>query len=249
MNNDNNNKNYKSENLSEESDSEVDEYDLYYGKNAVIENDVIINQPGPLSRRPSFSSAIPPMAVSILFIICTYPLNYGSFSDLIWASRETVFSKHEYWRIITAVFTHSNSIHLLSNLPFFIIFGTILYEYFGFLLFPALSLLTGISANIFTLWFYPEKVMLVGASGMVYGMVALWLVLYIFHDTGHTMQARIFRAAGFTLIVLFPETYNPSTSYLAHASGFAFGIIFALAVIPFAGIRNKKTSASSGGDL
>lgn len=84
---------------------------------------------------------------------------------------------------------------------------------------------------------------LVGASGMIYGMAALWLVLYIYHDTDRSMKMRIFRAAGFTLIVLFPETYNPSTSYMAHAAGFTLGIISALLILPFAKVKNLTGNA------
>ncbi len=225
-------------------DSMIDEYDLYYGENAVPDNEVKVKISGPLSRRPSLKSVMPALFFSILFIIFTYTLSNNSFTDYLWASHDAIFIKHEYWRILTAVFTHSDGMHLLSNMPFFIIFGFILYDYFGFILFPVISLITGVAANIITLWFYPGNIKLVGASGMIYGMVSLWLVLYIFHDTDHTMTRRIFRATGFTLIVLFPETYNPSTSYLAHAAGFIIGILSALIILPYTMYRNKKTSAS-----
>jgi len=228
------------ENNSKHTGDEIDEYELYYGKNALQEtNEVTDKQPGPLSHRPAFSSAIPSIALSILFIICTYTPENSPFYDWLWASRETVFTKHEYWRLITAIFTHADSVHLLSNMPLFIFFGFFLYEYFGFILFPALSLLTGVCANITALYFYPDSVRLVGASGMIYGMVSLWLVLYIYHDTDHTMLMRIFRATGFTLIVLFPETYNPTTSYMAHAAGFVIGIILALAVLPIVKVKRR----------
>jgi membrane associated rhomboid family serine protease len=88
-----------------------------------------------------------------------------------------------------------------------------------------------------TLYFYADSTRLLGASGMIYGMVALWLVLYIHRDTDHSLMMRLFRATGFALIMLFPETYNPSTSYLAHASGFVIGIITGLLVLPFTRVR------------
>lgn len=220
---------------------EFDEYELYYGENAVIEPDIKQEKPpGPLSRRPSLSSAVPFMILSILFLICTYMFNKGIYSDYLWASRETVFLNHEYWRLLTAIFTHSDIVHLLSNIPLFFFFGLFLYEYFGFILFPILSLLTGISANAVTLYFYPETVRIVGASGMVYGMVSLWLILYIYHDTDHTVPLRIFRSIAFTLIVMFPTTYDPDTSYMVHAAGFVIGILCAVAVLPFISVKIKK---------
>lgn len=222
---------------------DIDEYDLYFGESAVTEQaEEKPKQPGPLSRRPSFASSIPALVLAIIFLLCTFPLNNYFFPGSLWASRDAVFVKHQYWRLLVAVFTHADAVHLLSNMPLFFFFGLFLYDYFGFLVFPLVSLAIGVSANAVTLYFYPGAVRLVGASGMLYGMVSLWLVLYIYHDTGHTIPVRIFRAAGFTLIVLFPSTYNPSTSYLAHAAGFLIGIFSALAILPFTRVRVKKSS-------
>ena len=228
---------------SQEEDREIDEYELYFGESAVSEPvEVKEERPGPLSRRPSFSSAIPFLVFSILFLLCTFPLNHYYFPDNLWASREAVFSRHEYWRLVTAIFTHADTVHLLSNMPLFCFFGLFLYEYFGFMLFPVVSLFVGVCANAVTLYFYNDTVRIVGASGMVYGMVSLWLVLYIHHDTGHTVPVRIFRSAGFTLIILFPTTYNPATSYLVHAAGFFIGILCALMILPFSRVKIREIS-------
>jgi membrane associated rhomboid family serine protease len=216
----------------------IDEYDLYYGENA--EKEITVEKavpPGPLSKRPAVESAIPFFIISFLFIVCTYLSGKSSFHDYMGASRETVFLKKEYWRLLTAVFTHSGSVHLLSNIPLFFFFGLFLYEYFGILLFPVIPLLIGMLANAITLYFYPDTVMLIGASGMVYGMASLWLILYIYHDTDHTVPVRIFRSIGFTLIVLFPTTYDPSTSYMAHAAGFVLGILSAVLILPFIKVK------------
>lgn len=224
----------------EHTGDEIDEYELYYGEDAPVETgSESEKEPGPLSRRPAAGSALPPLALSILFIICTATLSNSPLAEMLWASRETVFTRHEYWRLFTALFTHADGVHMLSNMPFFIIFGVLLYEYFGFLLFPVISLAIGTAANAVTLRFYEDAVRLMGASGMIYGMVSLWLVLYIYYDTDRTMKMRIFRTIGFTLIVLFPETYSATTSYMAHAAGFILGIISAILVLPFIKVKSR----------
>lgn len=220
-------------------EEEIDEYDLYYGEQGIKEQDKPRRNRGPLGRRPSVNSAIPAILFSFLFLVCTFMFNNGVYTDYLWASGASVFTGREYWRLATALFTHSGPEHLLSNMPFFIFFGLVLYEYFGLILFPLLSLVTGICANIITLYFYPETTRIIGASGMIYGMVALWLILYIRHDTGRTMLMRIFMSAGFTLAVMFPEAYYPSTSYMAHAAGFVCGIVCGLAVLPFVKVKEK----------
>lgn len=140
-------------------DDEVDEYELYYGEDAPGESGNETKKlSGPLSRRPSPGSALLPFALSILFILCTGTLSNTPLADKLWASRERVFAAHEYWRLVTALFTHADAVHMLSNIPFFIFFGMLLYEYFGFLLFPAISLAIGVAANAITLNFYEGAV-------------------------------------------------------------------------------------------
>jgi len=223
---------------SDAANNSVDEYELYYGANETQDEiDRKERFSGPLSRRPSFISSYPALLISIIILFFSRIMTNSSYADIMWSSYETVYVKHEFWRLVTAIFTHVDSIHLLSNLPLLILFGWFLFEYFGFFVFPLMSLLIGILTNMVTLYFYADSTRLIGASGMIYGMTSLWLVLYIFRDTDHSLKMRIFRATGFALIMLFPETYNPTTSYMAHASGFVIGIITGLLLLPFIKVR------------
>ncbi len=243
------NKEKRDNNIPSPVNDDLDEYELYYGENAIKDDEPPLKRnKGPLSRRPSFSSVIYPLAFSLLFIICMRLQMHQTYGELIWASRGTVFNEHQYWRLFTALFAHADLEHLFSNTPLFLIFGLFLYEYFGFTLFPVVSLLIGAASNAVTLYFYPETVRLIGASGMIYGMASMWLVLYIYHDTDRTMTVRILRAIGFALIVLFPETYNPSTSYLAHGAGFVIGISAAIILLPFIRVKGAEAdqNASAG---
>jgi len=131
---------------------------------------------------------------------------------------------------------HANGAHLLSNAPLFVIFGWLLRSYFGYILFPFIAFLAGISCTLATLFFYESTERLFGASGMVYAMVALWLVFYVRYDVDHSVPIRIVRALGFSLIIMFPTMYNPEVSYLAHAFGFIFGLIYGVAAIPMVSV-------------
>jgi rhomboid protease GluP len=218
---------------------EIDEYDFYNNENTIQDNsDLNKRFQRPLSHRPSFSSSYPALLFSIFIIFFSEILGNTQYAELLLVSRESIYKNHEFWRLCTALFMHSDGLHLISNLPLLILFGTFLYEYFGFMAFPVIPLIIGLISNGFTIIFYQDSIHLLGASGMIYGMVSLWLVLYIYHDTDHSIMMRIFRSTGFTLIMLFPETYNPSTSYLAHASGFTTGLISGILILPF--IKLKK---------
>ena len=150
------------------------------------------------------------------------------------ASGEAVFQKQEYWRLFTALLGHGDVMHLLHNAPIFWFFAWILNAYFGLFVAGLLTLIVGLASNAVTLWSYEPKMQLLGASGMIYGMVAMWLVLYIRFDRKGWWVKRVVRSLGFSLLVLFPQSYEVNTSYMAHASGFLLGIVLAVLWIPFA---------------
>lgn len=196
--------------------------------------------PGPLMHLPSFRHAVPAMLVFIIFYLATVAYLRYPEGDYLWLSGESLLNRHEYWRIFTSILTHADLNHLMSNALIFLVFGWMLKAYFGLIAFPALSFAAGMTANMVTVLLYPPEIRLLGASGMAYGMVALWLVFYIRHDTDHTVPVRIFRAIGFSLIMLFPTTFDPHVSYLAHAIGFCSGLLLGALVLPVISARDPK---------
>ncbi len=143
-------------------------------------------------------------------------------------TRDLVFGQHEYWRLLTGILLHADVGHLLSNAPLLLIFGWFLRSYFGSPAFPIMAVILGIGAHAATLWQYAPQTQLVGASGLVYAMVAMWLGLYIRFSTNEKVLSRIFRAGGFTLALMLPTTFEARTSYLAHAIGFGLGLLGAI---------------------
>lgn len=196
--------------------------------------------PGPLSKFPSPHHGAPALIMFFLFYAATSVYNRYPFGDYLWLSGESIFRYHEYWRILTSLATHGDLSHLLSNALIFLVFGWMLKAYFGFLVFPVVSLVIGVATNCLTVAFYEPGIRLLGASGMAYGMVALWLVFYIHHDTDRTVALRIFRAVGFSLVMMFPSTFDPHVSYLAHAIGFTLGIVTGLALLPLVSVHEPS---------
>lgn len=140
-------------------------------------------------------------------------------------SRRGIFENYEFWRLVSALLVHSDIGHLLSNSYLFIIFGWLLRDYYGSLAFPWVSAIVGAMTNVIVVYYYPMDQRLVGASGMVFAMIGMWLVLYIRFETGVSFAKRIFFAIGFCLVLLVPSTYDPRTSYLAHGIGFVLGVV------------------------
>ncbi|MCX6118279.1 MAG: rhomboid family intramembrane serine protease [Proteobacteria bacterium] len=183
------------------------------------------------------------LAFIFLGSILHWSTSSGSQS-LFTASRFAVLENGEYWRLLTALGGHGDVMHFLHNAPIFWFFGWLLNAYFGWFSSLVLSTFVGVLSNLMTVWFYDARVQLLGASGMVYGMVAMWLVLYIHFDQKGSWPKRVIRSFGFALLVLFPQTYEHNVSYLAHASGFAIGVAVAILFIPFAKSRAPVFNSS-----
>ena len=131
-----------------------------------------------------------------------------------------------WWVSFAAMFVHADVGHLLSNLLLFIPFAALLQGHYGRAAFPWLGLLIGYLTHLAVLLIKGSGYGLVGASGMVYGLGALWLGLFILHGNRYTFKDRIIRSIGVMLILLFPTQFMPEVSYLAHAIGFLVGLVF-----------------------
>ena len=188
--------------------------------------------PGPLDQRPRPGDLRPALACFVLFWVVSLHDWRAPKGDGLWVSGERVFDHHENWRLLTALFSHADIGHLLANTPLFVIFGWYLYAFFGPWIFPGAALLIGVLSNLATVHFNAPHMQLHGASGMLYGMVALWLVLYMRFATNLKPPVRFMRALGVSLLLLFPTTFEPTTSYMAHAMGFTIGLIVGLIVWP-----------------
>ncbi|NRA67291.1 MAG: rhomboid family intramembrane serine protease [Pseudobacteriovorax sp.] len=149
-------------------------------------------------------------------------------------SYTSIFQEQEFYRLWTSLFIHSDFGHLASNLWLFLIFGYLLRNFWGLAVFPLLTfVLTGGLTSLATIMWYQNSTHLLGASGMIYGMIALWLVTYCRFELRYSFKMRVFRAIGFILVMLFPSTITANVSYSAHFFGFLIGAALGLILILF----------------
>lgn len=172
-----------------------------------------------LSNRPSIESVLTGF-MGLLVLLLFFSLDQKSLS----ANGFQVFEKKEYWRAFTTTLLHADLNHLAHNAFFFTGLATLLHHYFGFWVFPILSLFVGGLINLVALYFYPPQIVLVGVSGVIYFMASFWLVLYLKIERRQSLKVRFLHAFAVSLIFLFPEVFRPEVSYLAHGLGFLFGI-------------------------
>jgi membrane associated rhomboid family serine protease len=182
-------------------------------------------EPSEFEVMPTAASLLPGAVVVALMTAASL----GSWlvpqwSDVFMINRAQLFEERQFWRLISALLGHGDIPHIAHNLPVYLFFAWILQGYFGWSASVLLPLVIGILSNGLTVYFYDDYVRLLGASGMIYGMVGLWLTLYVRFDRRVWWVKRVTRSAGFSLLVLFPQTYDPKVSYLAHFTGFLCGI-------------------------
>lgn len=159
-----------------------------------------------------------------------------AWADLLPAVNSKFFDEHQIWRAFTALFIHADIGHLLSNMLMLWIFSFFVFGYFGFGAFPISSFLVSALVNVIAIKSYAPDTELLGASGLVYVLGGFWLTLYPLIQRQYSVINRTVRAIGIALLLFWPTTFVPSTSYRTHAIGFAFGILMALIYF----IKNKK---------
>lgn len=143
-------------------------------------------------------------------------------------SYEQAFLQHKYWKLWSAMFSHADMAHLLGNALLFVPFALLLAGYFNLTLFPLWGLLLGGVINALTLTTMSSQTGLLGISGVVNWMGAVWLTLFFLVDR-RTNWRRRFAVALFSSLVLFaPQEFKPEVSYAAHLIGFGLGIITGL---------------------
>lgn len=201
--------------------------------------------PGPLNQIPDIRYLRPALILLLMFFAAS--LIHWSYPGLspFELTRVSIFRDEQWWRLVTALFVHADMGHLAANTPLFLIFGWFLHAFFNWWVFPLAAIVVGALSNLITIYLMKDQGGLVGASGMLYGMVAMWMVLYIRFDTDHPLMMRVFRATGASILLMFPTTFHATTSYTAHGVGFLIGIIVGLVSSRLLRVRNFTTSKPS----
>ncbi len=147
-----------------------------------------------------------------------------------WALR----SDGEYWRLVTSLFLHYGSLHLIFNLYGLFLIGPGLERAIGSIRFAAFYLLSGLGSSIGVLlgrlFVSSRPELLVGASGCVMGIVGVW-VGFLLRNRHQPLAGR--RLKYLLLIVAVQTAFDLSTpqiSMSAHLSGLLTGLALGLLV-------------------
>ncbi|MBY0517171.1 MAG: rhomboid family intramembrane serine protease [Bacteriovoracaceae bacterium] len=145
------------------------------------------------------------------------------------ASGFEVFHQHQYWRAWSSLFVHADLAHLLANTPLLVLFTYLLISRFNILV-PLFAFFIGGFLNLIVLKTMPLEGHLLGASGVVHAVGALWLSLHVFIDQREKLKTRFGSALFLVLMLFIPDTYRPQVSYLSHFLGFMSGVVIAYGI-------------------
>lgn len=139
----------------------------------------------------------------------------------------------------TAIFMHSSLIHLMSNMVCLWFLFDISYQRIGVILTDIVFVVTGFMSNLCTQILSPDIVS-VGASGAVFGIAGMLLILEIYYRIKGYNNALgyVFSFAVYNIIFTF---MSPNINAYAHFSGLAIGIILGILFTFIMMIKNFLT--------
>ncbi len=142
---------------------------------------------------------------------------YGTYSPVYTSGQYGVF---EPWRMLTSAFLHGGLWHLAMNLVSLWLFGRVLEPMFGRLRYTMLLLVSALGGS-FAVSLLAPTTAVIGASGMVFGLIGAWFVVM------RRLQQDITPMIVLIALNVVVSLMNPGISWEAHLGGALTGVIAA----------------------
>jgi membrane associated rhomboid family serine protease len=172
------------------------------------------------------------IAVFILELMAGGSTNPVTLHRLGELDTSSVIFRHQYWRLLTALFLHYGPIHIFFNLFALLLLGPALERQIGGFLFAVCYLASGIGSSIaivlLTKLRLLEPVQLVGASGCVMGVVGTWTGFLLRHRHAPLARQRLRNILVIVLLQLAFDFVTPRVSMSAHLGGLLAGFLLGL---------------------
>jgi membrane associated rhomboid family serine protease len=146
----------------------------------------------------------------------------------------SVIFRHQYWRLLAALFLHYGPIHIFFNLFALLLLGPALEEQIGGFFFAVCYLVSGIGSSVVVVLLTKlrllEPVQLVGASGCVMGVVGTWTGFLLRHRHAPLARQRLRNIFVIVLLQLAFDLVTPRVSMSAHLGGLLSGFLLGLLI-------------------
>ncbi len=129
----------------------------------------------------------------------------------------------DYWRLLTAAFLHLGILHIAFNMYALYLFGPYVERALGTTRFVIAYLTMAVASSVFVYWLTAPGVATVGASGAIFGLFGLALVLLI----------RLRQDVRGLLVLLAINAFislQGNISWQGHLGGFVTGVVLGAAL-------------------
>lgn len=152
--------------------------------------------------------------------------------------KEMHYNYSELYRLISSIFLHSDILHLLCNMYSLYIIGPQLESFFGKVKYTIIFIGSGIIGNLLSMAFLQDRVVSVGASGAIFGLLGA-LLYFGYHY--RVYLSGVIRSQIIPLIILNLGIGFLATNInnLAHVGGLVGGVLISMAV----GVKYKSNKS------
>lgn len=174
------------------------------------------------------------IAVFILELFAGGSTNELTLHRLGELDTRSVIYRHEYWRLIAALFLHYGPIHIFFNLFALFLLGPPLERQIGHVYFAVCYLLSGLGSSLVVVGLTRLRLLapfeLVGASGCIMGVVGTWAGFLLRHRHLPLARQRLRNIFIIVLMQLAFDLLTPQVSMSAHLGGLFTGFLLGLLV-------------------
>ncbi len=150
----------------------------------------------------------------------------------------------QWWRLLTAMFLHFNWLHILLNGWSLYVMGQIVEPVLGTRKFLFVYLVGGLFGGLVSLAFYPLNVLMVGASGAIFGLLGATAVIAL-HAAGPSRGYLLRWLLSILVLNLGFDFTMPGIGVWDHVGGLIGG--FLATYVVYASTRGRTAVAYSAG--
>ena len=150
------------------------------------------------------------------------------FSSLAYSGENLIQGK--LWTLVTALFLHSDLLHLVGNMVFLYVFGNTLEKELKTGKTLTAFFLGGSASFLLSTFFYDQATLMIGASAAIFTLVSIVMLV-------KPLKFSLFFLMPLGLVAVIYLVYNvaavfssiqDNVAYISHVIGFAVGVPFGL---------------------
>mmetsp|Transcript_5445 Transcript_5445/g.10254 ORF Transcript_5445/g.10254 Transcript_5445/m.10254 type:complete len:467 (+) Transcript_5445:975-2375(+) len=154
---------------------------------------------------------------------------------LLWGGRWIpAIHNGQWWRWISSLVLHENHNHIISNMSLFLVLSYFMEQKYGTVRVTLIAIISGLGGNLFSAIFEPDCMLVMGASGLIFGLFGLYITdLLVNFD--HIQRPVMQGICVMTLLIYFAWCAANSgrhSSDISHLGGLICGLFPSFLVIP-----------------